>query len=798
MKGKIRFLFLLLMFLVFLPTNIFAEDKILETKDISSESVSLDEVQVSKDEQSAIKESERKDLDKKDLEQEIVEESEVLLTEEVEEADTEDLEKQETIIEDDSQDNGSELEISEVENPEAVKTSGGGGSSGGGSGSFSSGGGSSGGSGSGYVSASNSFLIQKINEKGNPMKVAFKITNLGTGESHIVITNENGISQDIIPSQFKVKDFIIIKADTTEDALRDHHFETHDINNKPHDRYPKKPDLFPEKKAKIDVNMPDVNIEGPKVDVDIPDVNIEGPKVDIEGPKVDIEGPDVDIKVPAPNKNDKFLNDDKFYKYADLEKYTYVKFSDIEPTKPAKKGTVKVRIDYGYGKKEGRGNWYYGNYHEVVAKFLPANLSDELIYENITKDQVDNLDKETLEKKIKEYARQRFSRFYAINKMDPLGSDVYAYKYSVEFTNDSNEYDESYIDRCNTYKFEELRTDTNVNYSLKTFYVKIKNEKSEDGKITRQLYMGDTLDNITKEPDFYLMPTPLPPVGPVPPVGPNVPTPGPKVYSQGSDGLEISNANVPVPVGGGSSGGGGGGSSVGGSGSGKGVPLGTPVFKIVNEKFNFKTFASDANNKDKKVLEQGGKTQVTDKISFGKLSEGKEYKFVGKLINKRTGEEVKTEKPIVYETGKLTSTNGEATITITFDSSKYEDGDEFVLIYDIFEDGKLAGFEKDLNNKAQSFKIVATTPPPEEETPPPEEETPPPKEETPPSEEETPPVEKEVEKENPKEELVAVSEKTVTPTPDYIAPKTYDPGIGLNVFTAILSGAAFTFLRKRR
>ena len=792
MKGKIRFLILLLMFLVFLPANIFAEDKIVEAIDKSSESVSLDEVQVSKDEQSAVKESERKDLDKKDLEQEIVEESEALLTEEVEEADTEDLEKQETIIEDDSQDNGSELEISDIQEVEAVR----GGSSGGGSGDFSSGGGSSGGTGSGYVSASNSFLIEKINEKGNPMKVAFKITNLGTGESHIVITNENGISQDIIPSQFKVKDFIIIKADTTEDALRDHHFETHDINNKPHDSYPKKPDLFPEKKAKIDVNMPDVNIEGPKVDVDIPDFNIEGPKVDIDGPKVDIDGPDVDIKVPAPNKNDKFLSDDKFYKYSDLEKYTYVKFSDIEPTKPANKGTVKVRIDYGYGKKEGRGNWYYGNYHEVVAKFLPANLSDELIYENITKDQVDNLDKETLEKKIKEYARQRFSRFYAINKMDPLGSDVYAYKYSVEFTNDSNEYDESYksyIDRCNTYKFEELRTDTNVNYSLKTFYVKIKNEKSKNGKITKQLYMGDSLDNITKKPDFYLMPTPLPPIGPVPPVGPVPPNPGDTVTpapAQGSANLENSDINIAVPVGG-SSGGGGGGSSVGGSGSGTGVPLGTPVFKVVNEKFNFKTFASDANDKDKKVLEQGGRTQVTDKISFGKLSEGKEYKFVGKLINKRTGEEVKTEKPIVYETGKLTSTNGEATITITFDSSEYEDGDEFVLIYDIFEDGKLAGFEKDLNNKAQSFKIAATTPPPEEETPPPEEETPPP-------EEETPPVEKEVEKENPKEELVVVSEKTVKPTPDYIAPKTYDPGIGLNVFTAILSGAALTFLRKRR
>ena len=867
MKGKIRFLILLLMFLVFLPTNIFAEDKIVEAKDISSETVSLDKDQVSKDQQNAVKESERKDPEnavqkpvensENDLnsknqtetnqDQESVKESENLLVKEDKEADTKDPEKQETTLEDDSQDDESAgLEISDLQKAEAVKASGGGGSSGGGSGCFSSGGGGfSGGSSGPFPSGGLSFHIQKVDENGKPMKVAFKITNLGNGEPHIVMTDENGISRPIALAELKKyekENFTIVEEDTSEEYLDKHHFTFDEINNfiedlenKPEEKddFSKKdlgkPNLFPEKEnknpdnvnqssstesdignpdikgPKVDVEAPDVNIEGPDVNIKGPDVNVEAPDVNVEGPDVNVKGPDVNVeapdvnvkgpdvnveasdvnvkgpdvnveapdvdvevpnqpKLPDPNKNDKFLTENKFYKYEDLEKDTFVKFSDIEI-----KGKVTLHIEY-----------------MGISNSSNKNLVEEFIYEGITIDQVNKLNKETLDPIIKEYVKKKISQICINENIDTKDSkdDKLFYKYSLEYTNDYGGKDKNLY---NTYKVEELRTDTNKNYSLKTFYVQLRDEKSEDGKISKQIFMGDSLKGINQKPDAYLSFT----EGGSPQITPYLPAP--QVYSQNSDGLEISGANISVPVRGG------GGSSVGSSGSGKGVALGTPLFTIVNEKFKFETFASDSTNKDEKVLEQGDRTQVTDRISFDKLSVGKEYKFVGKLINKRTGEEVKTENPIVYETGKLTNPNGEASITITFDSSIYQDGDEFVLVYDIFEDGKLAGFEDKHDNPDQSFKIVSTTTPPgrdyptpEEETPPPKEETPPPKEETPPPKEEVPTVE-EVEKESPKQ-VVEVTK----PTPVYMAPKTYDPGIGLNVFTAILSGAALTFLRKRR
>lgn len=382
-------------------------------------------------------------------------------------------------------------------------------------------------------------------------------------------------------------------------------------------------------------------------------------------------------------------------------------------------------------------------------------------YTNKTFDDLEKIDQE----KIKAFAKNRLAQLINKGIVKPRSGASPQYSYSISITNNSS-------DNKDIYMFEELRTKGNLNYDLKTFYVK----NNGEGKDPTWSYK---LEDLYKKEEK------------------NPPKPGDIT----SPDIDISTSNIQTPVRGGSSGGGGG-SSVGGSGSGKGVPFNPDIpisFTIVNEKFKFKTFASDSTNKDEKVLEQGGRTQVTDKISFDKLSVGKEYKFVGKLINKRTGEEVKTENPIVYETGKLTNPNGEASITITFDSSIYQDGDEFVLVYDIFEDGKLAGFENNHDNPDQSFKIVSTTtppgrdyPPPKEETPPPKEETPPPKEETPPPKEEVPPVE-EVEKESPKQ-VVEIAK----PTPVYMAPKTFDPGIGLNVFTAILSGAALTFLRKRR
>ncbi len=251
-----------------------------------------DKKTVEKSKQSAVKESERKDPEKKDLEQEIVEESKALLTEEVEEADTEDLEKQETIIEDDSQDNGSELEISDIQEVEAVR----GGSSGGGSGDFSSGGG-------GLFGGGFDFYIQKVDENGKPMKVAFKVTNLGTEESHIVMTGENGLSCTIIASRFKK--FKIIEGNGLEDYITA--TEIDDLIKKITDSQEiEKPDIFSKDKKDNNENQgppsQDPPIYGPKVDADAPDVDITGPKVDTGAPDVTI--PDIELP-PIDNDNQK-------------------------------------------------------------------------------------------------------------------------------------------------------------------------------------------------------------------------------------------------------------------------------------------------------------------------------------------------------------------------------------------------------------------------------------------------------------------------------------------------------------
>ena len=422
-----------------------------------------------------------------------------------------------------------------------------------------------------------------------------------------------------------------------------------------------------------------------------------------------------------------------------------------------KKGTITIHIRY-------------GNIIKESFNFNGKDGEEKYSYEDITPEQVKKIDKKLIE----EFAKKRLAQ--KVNK----GESLSAFQYVITYTNESD-----------LYKVEEQRSEANLNYDLKTFYVR----NHKDNGLTMGYSPNET--NIKGEELKQQ------PMGPVNPEAPNPEAPNPGVPAvQSMPDFEVSESMIPTPVGGGSSGGGGGGSSVGGSGSGSGVPYSTTVlFKVANEPFKFETLATDGTNREGKTVEQGGRTQVIDKITFDKLSQGKEYKFVGKLINKRTGEEVKTESPIVYETGKLTSPNGEATITITFDSSIYKDGDEFVLIYDIYEDGKLAGFENNKENPAQSFKIVSTTtPPPDRETPPPKEETPPPKEETPPPKEETPPPKEETPPplvEEPKEE-VFVPEKPAEPTPVYMAPKTYDPGMGLSILTAILSGAALGFLKKRR
>lgn len=149
-----------------------------------------------------------------------------------------------------------------------------------------------------------------------------------------------------------------------------------------------------------------------------------------------------------------------------------------------------------------------------------------------------------------------------------------------------------------------------------------------------------------------------------------------------------------------------------------------PIMTLLNDEFIFKTYASASKDSKVKLIKKGKETVFNDRITFDKLNVGSKYKFKGKLIYKKTGKEVPTKDPIVYEITKLKKEDLKkpVDIKITFDSGKYSSGDEFVLTYDIYEDDFLVGEERDLKNKDQTVKLVddevPTPPTPKEEAPP--------------------------------------------------------------------------------
>ncbi|MDU7244467.1 MAG: Cna B-type domain-containing protein [Clostridia bacterium] len=133
---------------------------------------------------------------------------------------------------------------------------------------------------------------------------------------------------------------------------------------------------------------------------------------------------------------------------------------------------------------------------------------------------------------------------------------------------------------------------------------------------------------------------------------------------------------------------------------------------VENEKFDFKTLATHGSGAAKTV-KKSTKTMIQDKITYKKLNIGSTYKFVGKLVHKATGQEVETVEPIVYETEKLTAReSGEdgIVLNITFDSSPFKAGDEFVLLYDIYENSILVGKEDEVNNADQTISLMTTPP----------------------------------------------------------------------------------------
>ena len=607
--------------------------------------------------------------------------------------------KVEALAEEETTDDN-ELEIDDDFRPEdnAVR----GGSSGGG-------GGSSGGSGSGFVgwnrgpAAHTGIVIQKLNEKPQPMSVVFRVTNTTTGESHLVVTDEaeDGYSGTITFSRLALLDWLEIG--------RAQEWDIQYLNNMT---------LKPEEKQ--------AKVEKPKIFTRLP-----APE---PWPDPENENKNDTYKEPGQEKN--------LYEHAEeLIPGGEVRFK--EPPKDAKRirGKITLTISYGDAEQE----------RKSPSDTTNALYNETFTYEGMFADQMNMLNDRALE----QFTQKRLAALNQLGlcKVKNKGSVTS----SVVFTPE----DDTPIEHI--YKFEELRTPKNQNYQLETFYVKYSSNGSllwgkDEKEITTPIDHFIFYPKTTGGHGGGVVFAPQNPNSPRPEdtsasgsegafVGyPETPNPGHPVPYPGGDNPPV----PPVPYPGGDN---------------PPIPPVPKEYKhnhigdlltITNKPIEFNTVATDG--KDNKSVEKGENTQVVDKVTYKGLTAGKDYKLIGKIYKKPKSGEV-TEDDLVctkeFEWKNLDSSNGEKDLTFTFNTTDYKEDDEFVIVYEIMEkvvqDGDdnayvPAGYEKDFQSESQSFTLKGkTTPPPKEEEPkdPPKPEDPPtpeepPKPEDPPTPEEPP------------------------------------------------------------
>lgn len=136
--------------------------------------------------------------------------------------------------------------------------------------------------------------------------------------------------------------------------------------------------------------------------------------------------------------------------------------------------------------------------------------------------------------------------------------------------------------------------------------------------------------------------------------------------------------------------------------------------KIVPPEPKIGTTATDADDGDHEAVADDSVT-VNDEVSYTGLTPGQEYTLTGTLMDKETGEPVKSGGKDVTSTVAFTPEKAEGTHTVTFEFDGADlAGHETVAFESLQKDGKEVAAHADIDDEGQTVKLV----PPEEEQPP--------------------------------------------------------------------------------
>ena len=122
------------------------------------------------------------------------------------------------------------------------------------------------------------------------------------------------------------------------------------------------------------------------------------------------------------------------------------------------------------------------------------------------------------------------------------------------------------------------------------------------------------------------------------------------------------------------------------------------------------TQATDAGDGDHEASADA-KVTIDDQVAYANLTPGKEYKLVGTLMDKETGEPVQSDgKPVTSEaTFTPEQADGVAVVTFEFDGAHLADR-ETVAFEELYCEGKKVAVHADIEDEGQTVRLTPPTP----------------------------------------------------------------------------------------